>query len=104
MIQQFLLFFHLILCVSLIGLVLIQHGKGADAGAAFGSGASTTVFGSAGSGSFLTRATTIVAILFAATCLTITLLSGSRSKEQTLTDRLLTEDVITEVPTISDIP
>lgn len=52
------------LSLGLIGLVLIQHGKGADAGAAFGSGASQTVFGAQGSGSFLTRITAIVATLF----------------------------------------
>jgi preprotein translocase subunit SecG len=55
---------HLFLAVGLIGLVLIQHGKGADAGAAFGSGASATVFGARGSGTFLSRATAILAALF----------------------------------------
>lgn len=52
------------LSLGLIGLVLMQHGKGADAGAAFGSGASQTVFGSQGSGSFLTRLTAVIATLF----------------------------------------
>jgi preprotein translocase subunit SecG len=55
---------HLLLALGLIGLILIQHGKGADAGAAFGSGASATVFGSRGSGSFLTRITAVMATLF----------------------------------------
>ncbi len=50
--------------VALIGLILIQHGKGADAGAAFGSGSSSTVFGSSGSASFLTKITTGLAIVF----------------------------------------
>ncbi len=50
--------------VALIGLILIQHGKGADAGAAFGSGSSSTVFGSSGSASFLTKFTTGLAIVF----------------------------------------
>ena len=53
-----------IISITLIGLILIQHGKGAEAGAAFGSGASQTVFGSRGSGSFLTRTTGILATLF----------------------------------------
>jgi len=60
-------FFHVLqvlLAIGLIGLVLIQHGKGADAGAAFGSGASATVFGSQGSGNFLSRSTAILAALF----------------------------------------
>lgn len=55
---------HLFLAIGLVGLVLIQHGKGADAGAAFGSGASGTVFGARGSGSFLSRATAGLAALF----------------------------------------
>ena len=59
-----LLTIHVLLAIGLISLVLIQHGKGADAGAAFGSGASGTVFGSQGGGSFLVKATTGLAILF----------------------------------------
>jgi preprotein translocase subunit SecG len=62
--QLFLTILHLLLALGLIGLILIQHGKGADAGAAFGSGASATVFGARGSGSFLTRVTAIMATLF----------------------------------------
>jgi len=69
--QTILVATHLLLAVGLIGLVLIQHGKGADAGAAFGSGASSTVFGSQGSGSFLTRATAVLATLFFATSLAL---------------------------------
>ncbi len=53
-----------VLAISLIGLILIQHGKGADAGAAFGSGASGTVFGSRGSATFLSRSTGVLAALF----------------------------------------
>lgn len=56
--------FHLFLAIGLVGLVLIQHGKGADAGAAFGSGASATVFGARGSGNFLSRTTAVLATLF----------------------------------------
>ena len=59
-----LLVFQVVVAVSLIGFILIQHGKGADAGAAFGSGASSTVFGSQGTGNFLTRAPTVLALLF----------------------------------------
>lgn len=55
---------HVVIAVALVGLVLIQQGKGADAGAAFGGGASQTVFGSQGSGSFLTRFTTLLAVVF----------------------------------------
>lgn len=62
--EKVLLVVHVFIAVGLIGLVLIQHGKGADAGAAFGSGASSTVFGARGSASFLTRLTAILATLF----------------------------------------
>ena len=53
-----------LVAVTLIGFILIQHGKGADAGAAFGSGSSSTVFGSQGSTSFLTKVTAVLAIIF----------------------------------------
>ena len=59
-----LLVIHVIISVALIGLILIQQGKGAQAGAAFGSGASQTIFGSQGSGGFLSRTTGILAALF----------------------------------------
>lgn len=62
---------HVIIAVLLIGLVLIQHGKGAQVGAAFGSGASQTVFGSQGSGGFLARATWSLAGLFFMTSITL---------------------------------
>ncbi|MEN8217943.1 MAG: preprotein translocase subunit SecG [Pseudomonadota bacterium] len=69
---------HILICVGLIGLILIQHGKGADAGAAFGSGASATVFGSQGSTSFLSRTTAVLATLFFVTCLTLAYFSIQR--------------------------
>jgi preprotein translocase subunit SecG len=59
-----LLAIHFLIAIMLIGLILIQHGKGAQTGASFGSGASQTVFGSQGSGGFLSRTTTILAALF----------------------------------------
>lgn len=59
-----LLIVHVIIAVMLIGLILIQHGKGAQTGASFGSGASQTVFGSQGSGGFLSRTTGILAAIF----------------------------------------
>lgn len=59
-----LIVIYLLIALALIGLVLIQHGKGADMGAAFGAGASATIFGSSGTGNFLTKTTTILAIIF----------------------------------------
>ena len=65
--QEIIFSIHVIAAILLISLVLIQHGKGADAGAAFGSGGSNTVFGSAGSVSFLVKITTLFAAVFFAT-------------------------------------
>jgi preprotein translocase subunit SecG len=67
--------------VSLIGLVLLQHGKGADAGAAFGSGASSTVFGSRGSANFLSRMTAWLATVFFAVSLALAYLVHGTSQE-----------------------
>ena len=63
-IENLVLVFHVLAALAVIGLVLIQHGKGADAGAGFGGGASSTVFGSGGAGNFLQRMTTGIAIAF----------------------------------------
>ncbi|MEM1244169.1 MAG: preprotein translocase subunit SecG [Pseudomonadota bacterium] len=80
--QQLLLMFHILLCISLIALVLLQHGKGADIGAAFGAGASQTVFGSQGSTSFLTKLTASLAALFFVTSLFLTYLTTQDYKAQ----------------------
>src|SRR5476651_2230865 len=69
--QELILLIHVFACVTLIGLVLMQHGKGADVGAVLGSGASQTVFGSRGSASFIVRLTVIVAAMFFVTSLTL---------------------------------
>ena len=64
MLYNILLIVQLIVSLGIIALVLMQHGKGADAGAAFGGGASGSVFGSRGSGNFMSRATAILATIF----------------------------------------
>ncbi len=71
---------HVVIAVALVGLVLIQQGKGANAGAAFGGGASQTVFGSEGSGSFLTRATTLLAIVFFVTSFSLAVFAKQRAE------------------------
>ena len=63
-IETFVLITHVIAAIAIIGLVLYQRGRGAEMGTGFGAGASGTVFGSAGSGNFMTRMTTTVAITF----------------------------------------
>lgn len=82
--EQVILMIHIVLAFALIGLVLMQHGKGAEAGAAFGSGASSTVFGSRGSGSFLSRMTTILALCFAITSLSLAYLATHRESKSAL--------------------
>ena len=69
--HTFVLVIHIILAVLIIGLVLVQHGKGADAGATFGGGGAATVFGASGSGNFLTRLTAILTALFFITSISL---------------------------------
>ena len=78
-IQTTFLIIHTLIALSIIGLVLLQRGKGADAGAAFGAGASGTVFGARGSSSFFSRATAVLATAFFATSLTLAYLSSQRT-------------------------
>ena len=73
---------HTLIALMIIVLVLLQRGKGAEAGAAFGAGASGTVFGSRGTGHFFSRMTAIFATLFFATSLTLAYLSSQRGVEQ----------------------
>ena len=86
--QTILTVVHLFLALGLIGLVLIQHGKGADMGAAFGSGASATVFGARGSGNFLSRTTAILAALFFVTSMVLAYYASQVGEPVGLMDRL----------------
>ena len=79
--QALLLVVQVICAIALIGFILIQHGKGADAGAAFGSGASATVFGAAGSGNFLTKTTTALAFVFLLNSLALAWMAKESSLE-----------------------
>jgi preprotein translocase subunit SecG len=78
--ESFLLVLHLIVAVVVCGLVLLQHGKGADMGAAFGSGSSGSVFGSAGSANFLSRSTAFLAAVFFVSSLGLTYLGSMHGK------------------------
>jgi preprotein translocase subunit SecG len=75
-----LLSVHILIGISVIGLVLLQHGKGADMGAAFGSGASGSLFGASGSANFLSRTTAVLATVFFLTSLGLSYLAGNRPK------------------------
>ena len=78
--ESIVIFAHVLIAVAITGLILIQHGKGADAGAGFGSGASSTVFGAGGPGSFLVKLTAFVAVLFFVTSFSLAFFAKERSK------------------------
>src|SRR3990172_2199696 len=89
-----LLIVQILLALALIALILIQRGRGADTGAAFGSGASTTVFGARGSASFLTRATSILAILFFANCFVLSYFAGRTVEQKSLMEEISTTGAV----------
>ena len=71
---------HILAAICVIGLVLVQHGKGADMGAAFGSGASGSLFGATGSANFLSRTTAVLAAVFFATSLALAYIASNKPK------------------------
>ena len=91
--EQIILVVHLLVALAIIGLIMLQQGKGADMGASFGAGASQTLFGSDGSGNVLTRATSIMVVLFFATSFGLALLANQKS--------LVTDDLGLEIPPVS---
>ena len=100
MLNHILLVVHVLVAVSVIGLILLQQGKGADAGAAFGSGASGTVFGSQGSGTFLSRTTGILAAVFFATSLGLAYLANEGAKPTSVVDQVTTPAAETTTTTL----
>ena len=94
---------HVVVTITLIVLVLIQRGKGADVGAAFGSGASNTVFGSQGSASFLTRTTAVLATLFFVISLTLAYMTSQLVGKQTsVTDVVVDDGAPADIPVLSE--
>lgn len=85
--QQLLTVLQILVAVGLIALVLLQQGKGADAGAAFGSGGSGTIFGSRGSASFLSRATAVLAAVFFFNSIALAYISGQSVERESVTER-----------------
>ena len=102
--QKSVLIAHTLIALLIIVLVLLQRGKGADAGAAFGAGASGTVFGARGSGSFFSRATAVCATAFFVTSLTLAYLSSQNSAAPSslLDDVPVTEETV-EIP-VAEMP
>ncbi len=91
---------HIIISAGIIFLVLLQRGKGADAGAAFGAGASGTVFGAKGSANFLSRTTAVLATLFFVTSLSLAFLGSRQQTSESLMDSVVTpaEDISSAMP------
>ncbi len=77
--EQLITIIHVLAAVGVIGLVLLQHGKGADMGAAFGSGASGSLFGVSGSSNFMSKATATCVAIFFATSLTLAYMASHRA-------------------------
>jgi preprotein translocase subunit SecG len=82
-----LILIHVIICIALIMIVLLQTGKGADMGAVFGGGGSQTLFGSGGASTFLGKATTVAAIIFMLTSFALAFLSGHHSGNSVVLDK-----------------
>jgi len=97
---QIIIIGHMVVGLAVIGLVLIQHGKGADAGAAFGSGSSGTVFGAQGSASFLSRTSGVLAAVFFSTSLALAVLSGNVGNDADIMDTPVIDQMAAEVPMI----
>lgn len=97
--QQILLVIHLILAFFLVVMILLQQGKGADAGAAFGAGASGTVFGSRGHGTFLSRTTAVLAVLFFCTSSYLAYFAAQGVVSKSIVETLAGEE--SELPSLS---
>lgn len=89
MLMTLILVIHVIVCVTLVLMILLQSGKGADIGAVFGGGSSTTVFGAAGAATFLSKVTIVAAITFMCTSIILTYFSGKSAKVQ---ESLITQE------------
>jgi len=101
MLETILLVSHLLVAVAICGFVLLQHGKGADMGAAFGSGSSGSLFGAAGSANFLSRTTAILAAVFFASSLGLTWFASSRGASSSVMQQGVMEKM---APKTSDVP
>ncbi|MFQ3249834.1 MAG: preprotein translocase subunit SecG [Glaciecola sp.] len=100
--EQILIAVYLIVALLLIGFVLIQQGKGADMGASFGAGGSNTVFGSSGSGNFMTKTTAVLATCFFVISLLLGTIAANKNEQVDEFDNL--EMPAVEIPVDSEIP
>ena len=102
LIQTLLLVLHMLTAVALCGFVLLQHGKGADMGAAFGSGASGSLFGAAGSANFLSRTTSVLAAVFFLSSLGLTWFAATQTGAKSVVEQGVMDKV--PAPKVSEVP
>ncbi len=101
LLETLVLILHLLVAVAICGFVLLQHGKGADMGAAFGSGASGSLFGAVGSANFLSRTTAVLAAVFFVSSLGLTWFASTRGAPSGLMQQGVMEK---PAPKASDVP
>ncbi|MBM3374191.1 MAG: preprotein translocase subunit SecG [Betaproteobacteria bacterium] len=103
-----LLVIHVAAAIAIIALVLLQHGKGADMGAAFGGGSSGSMFGASGSANFLSRSTAILATIFFLTSIALTVFVGKSKESEGVmnkaADPAKSESPASQVPVPSSVP
>src|SRR5512137_2489157 len=102
--QTLAVVFHVLLAFAIVGLVLLQRGKGADAGAGFGAGASGTVFGARGSASFLSRTTAVLATLFFLTSLGLSYLFSQQQAPTSVFDTVQQQQPAPVAPQSQPLP
>ncbi|MCK5871185.1 MAG: preprotein translocase subunit SecG, partial [Methylococcales bacterium] len=100
---QLIIIIHVLLGLGVVGLILMQQGKGADAGAAFSGGGASSVFGAQGAASFLSRTTAVLAALFFTTSLGLAVLSGYENKSVDLMDKPDIVQPLEDVPLVGDV-
>lgn len=101
--ETIVLILHVMIAVAMTGFILLQQGKGAEMGASFGAGASQTVFGSAGSAGFLTKATAVLALLFFVTSITLAIFA-KKKVEQPLSIVVPAAAQVPAAPANADVP
>lgn len=112
--ENLILVVHLLVALAIVGLILLQQGKGAEMGASFGAGASQTLFGSSGSGNFFSRMTAILATVFFITSFTLAIIAKQRTGDVDLDDmpptlqevqsESLQSGSMDDVPVVDEIP
>ncbi len=106
--ETLVLIVHVLAAASVIGLVLLQHGKGADMGAAFGSGTSGSLFGVSGSANFLSRATAIAVALFFVTSIVLAYMAGHKAELNSVVKsapvETKTQPLAPKVPAVPETP